>query len=96
MWEILQLDEPNDFICSTGISHSVRDLCDYVFTKLDLNYEDYVKLDEKFLRPEELNNLKGDSNKLKELTGWSPTYTFETMLDEMIEHWLGHYKLNKN
>ena len=96
MWEILQLDKPNDFICSTGISHSVRDLCDYVFTKLDLNYEDYVKLDEKFLRPEELNNLKGDSNKLKELTGWSPTYTFETMLDEMIEHWLGHYKLNKN
>jgi GDPmannose 4,6-dehydratase len=96
MWEILQLDEPNDFVCSTGISHSVRDLCDYVFTKLDLNYEDYVKLDEKFLRPEELNNLKGDSNKLKELTGWSPTYTFETMLDEMIEHWLGHYKLNKN
>ena len=96
MWEILQLDEPNDFICSTGISHSVRDLCDYVFTKLDLNYEDYVKLDEKILRPEELNNLKGDSNKLKELTGWSPTYTFETMLDEMIEHWLDHYKLNKN
>jgi GDPmannose 4,6-dehydratase len=96
MWEILQLDEPNDFVCSTGISHSVRDLCDYVFTKLDLNYEDYVKLDEKFLRPEELNNLKGDSNKLKELTGWLPTYTFETMLDEMIEHWLDHYKLNKN
>ena len=96
MWEILQLDEPNDFICSTGVSHSVRDLCDYVFTKLDLNYEDYVKLDEKFLRPEELNNLKGDSNKLKELTGWLPTYTFETMLDEMIEHWLDHYKLNKN
>jgi GDPmannose 4,6-dehydratase len=96
MWEILQLDEPNDFVCSTGISHSVRNLCEYVFTKLDLNYEDYVKLDEKFLRPEELNNLKGDSNKLKELTGWSPTYTFETMLDEMIEHWLDHYKLNKN
>jgi GDPmannose 4,6-dehydratase len=95
MWEILQLDEPNDFVCSTGISHSVRDLCDYVFTKLDLKYEDYVKLDEKFLRPEELNDLKGDSNKLRELTGWSPTYTFETMLDEMIEHWLNHYKLIK-
>jgi len=92
MWEILQLDEPNDFVCSTGISHSVRDLCDYVFTKLDLKYEDYVKLDEKFLRPEELNDLKGDSNKLRELTGWSPTYTFETMLDEMIEHWLNYYK----
>ena len=93
MWEIIQLDEPNDFICSTGVSHSVRDLCEYVFTKLDLDYKDYVKLDEKFLRPEELNDLKGDSNKLRKLTGWFPTYTFETMLDEMIEHWLNHYKL---
>jgi GDPmannose 4,6-dehydratase len=92
MWEILQLDEPNDFICSTGVSHSVRDLCEYVFSKLELDYNNYVKLDEKFLRPEELNDLKGDSNKLRELTGWSPTYTFETMLDEMIEHWLNFYK----
>jgi GDPmannose 4,6-dehydratase len=95
MWEILQLDEPNDFVCSTGISHSVKDLCEYVFTKLELDYNDYVTLDEKFLRPEELNDLKGDSNKLRELTGWSPTYTFETMIDEMVEHWLNHYKLIK-
>jgi GDPmannose 4,6-dehydratase len=67
-----------------------------VFTKLDLDYKDYVKLDEKFLRPEELHNLKGDSTKLTEVTGWKPEYTFETMLDEMIEYWLDHYKLNKN
>ena len=96
MWLILQEDKSDDFVCSTGLSHSVEDLCEYVFTKLDLDYKDYVKLDEKFLRPEELHNLKGDSTKLTELTGWKPEYTFETMLDEMIEYWLDHYKLNKN
>lgn len=95
MWEILQLDSPNDFVCSTGISHSVRDLCEYVFTKLELDYTQFVKLDNKFLRPEELNDLKGDSTKLRELTGWNPSYTFETMLDEMIEYWLSHYKTIK-
>ena len=91
MWLILQEDKPDDFVCSTGLSHTVEELCDYVFTKLDLNYKDYVKLDEKFLRPEELHNLKGDSTKLTEVTGWKPEYTFETMLDEMIEHWLNYF-----
>lgn len=93
MWRILQLDEPNDFVCATGISHSVRELCEYVFSKLGLDYKDYVKLDIKFLRPEELTDLKGDPSKLIKATGWEPTYTFETMLDEMIEHW--KYELNK-
>ena len=91
MWTILQQDEPNDFVCSTGVSHSVRDLCEYTFTKLGLDYKDWVKLDKKFLRPEELNNLKGDSTKLKTLTGWKPNYTFETMIDEMIDYWLEYY-----
>ena len=93
MWRILQLEEPNDFVCATGISHSVKELCEYVFSKLGLNYEDYVKLDMKFLRPEELTDLKGDPTKLMKTTGWKPTYTFETMLDEMIAYW--KYELNK-
>lgn len=92
MWEILQLDEPNDFVCSTGISHSVKDLCEYVFNKLNLDWTIYVKQDEKFLRPEELHNLKGDSTKLINTTGWSHDYTFESMLDEMVEYWLDVYK----
>ena len=95
MWEILQLDNSDDFVCSTGISHSVQDLCEYVFTKLELDWVKYVKQDEKFLRPEELHNLKGDSSKLKFATGWNPEYTFETMLDEMIEYWINYYKINK-
>ena len=91
MWMLLQLDEPGDFVCSTGISHSVQDLCEYVFSKLDLNWREYVKADSKFFRPEELHNLKGDSSKLRETTGWKPKYTFESMLDEMIEYWLNFY-----
>lgn len=88
MWSMLQLDNPDDFVCATGVSHSVRDLCEYVFSYLDLNYLDYVIQDEKFYRPEELRNLKGDSTKLRKTINWQPKYTFETMLDEMIEYWL--------
>jgi len=93
MWEILQLDNPDDFVCSTGISHSVKDLCEYVFGKLELDWKKYVIQDEKFLRPEELHNLKGDCSKLVSKTGWSPDYTFETMLDEMIDYWKDYYTI---
>jgi GDPmannose 4,6-dehydratase len=92
MWLILQHDEPDDFVCSTGVSHTVRDLVEYVFTKLDLNPYDYIGQDEKFMRPEELDVLKGDCSKAKNLLGWKPEYTFETMLDEMIEHWENIYE----
>ena len=88
MWLILQQEKPDDFVCSTGISHSVRELCEYVFDKLELDWKQYVKQDEKFLRPEELHDLKGDSTKAKTILGWEPKYTFETMLDEMIEYWI--------
>jgi len=86
MWLILQQDNPDDFVCSTGISHSVLDLVKYTFGKLELDWEKYVKVDEKYLRPEELTDLKGDSTKLRKL-GWEPKYTFESMMDEMIGYW---------
>jgi GDPmannose 4,6-dehydratase len=87
MWMILQQETPDDFVCSTGISHSVKELCEYVFSSLGLDWKEYVKQDEKFLRPEELHDLKGDSKKLRTITGWEPKYTFESMLDEMINYW---------
>ena len=87
MWMILQQPTADDFVCSTGVSHSVKDLVEYVFGKLGLDWMQYVKQDPAFLRSEELNNLKGDCTKLKTITGWQPTYTFEEMLDEMIEYW---------
>ena len=58
-----------------------------MFKKLDMDYMDYVEQDSKFIRPEELNMLKGDCSKAKNILGWKPEYSFETMLDEMIEHW---------
>lgn len=91
MWLILQQDKPDDYVCSTGVSHTVRDLCQYVFNSLGMNYTDYVVQDSKFLRPEELDHLKGDSSKLRINTGWKPKYTFESMLDEMIEYWQNIY-----
>ena len=87
MWLMLQQDTPDNFVCSTGVSHSVKDLVAYTFGKLDLDWKQYIKQDPKFLRPEELKDLKGDSTKLRKL-GWKPDYTFETMIDEMIEYWM--------
>ena len=87
---ILQQDNPNDFVCATGVSHSVRDLCNYTFSSLGLNYKDYVGVDEKYYRPEELDDLKGDSSKLKSM-GFKYEYTFESMLDEMINFWIDFY-----
>jgi len=88
MWLILQQDEPDDYVCSTGISHSVKDLVTYVFNKLHLDIDKHVKTNNKYFRPEELKDLKGDSSKLRSKTGWTPNYTFESMLDEMIDYWM--------
>ena len=90
---LLNNEKPEEWIVATGETHSVRELCEYVFNKLDLKYENYVVQNTKFLRPEELNDLKGDSSKLTKFTGWVPVYSFESMLDEMVEFWLNYYKL---
>ena len=87
MWLILQHEQADDFVCSTGVSHTVRDLVKYTFSKLDLDWEQYVKHDKKYYRPEELDNLKGDCSKAQTQLGWKHEYTFESMLDEMIEYW---------
>ena len=79
--------EADEFIVATGKTHSVRDLCETVFSKLGMNYEDYVVQNPKYMRPEELKYLKGDASKSREVLGWEPDYTFETMLEEMIERW---------
>jgi len=80
--------EPDDFVVSTMVTHSVREMVEYVFEKLDLDYKKYVVQNTKLLRSEELEYLKGDSTKIRETLGWKPEYTFESMFDEMIEYWL--------
>jgi GDPmannose 4,6-dehydratase len=93
MWMMLQADKPKDYVCSTGVSHSVRDVCEYVFGKLGMNYNDYVVIGQKYLRPEELHDLKGDSTLLREELGWQPEYTFESMFDEMILSTENYYNI---
>jgi GDPmannose 4,6-dehydratase len=85
---ILNHDEADDFLVATGSANSIRDLCNYVFTKLDMNYKDYVVQNPIYMRPEELKYLRGDSSKVREVLGWEPEYTFETLLDEMVEYWM--------
>lgn len=87
---ILQQPEPGDWVVATGETRSVRDMCKHVFSSLNLNYKDYIVQNKKFLRPEELKYLKGDSTKIRSL-GWEPKYTFEGMMDEMVEHWMEIY-----
>ena len=95
MWMILQHSQPDDYVCATGITHSIEYLCEYVFTKLNLDYKQYVSVSPKYSRPEETRHLKGDSTKLRETLGWKPDYTFESMIDEMIEHYQNKYTQSK-
>ena len=92
MIKIINHHEPDDFVLSTGKTYSVRDLCQVVFDKLDLNYEDYVVQNPKYMRPEELKYLKGDCTKAKNILGWEPEYTFEMMMHEMVDYWMGYFK----
>jgi len=92
MIDIINHDMADDFVLSTGHTHSVRDLVDVVFSHLDLNWEDYVVQNPKYMRPEELKYLKGDCTKAKETFGWEPEYTFESMMHEMVDHWMEVFK----
>ena len=76
-----------DWIVSTGETKTVRELCEYVFGSLGLNYLDYVIQNKKYMRSEELKYLKGDSTEIRNRLGWVPKYTFETMINEMIDVW---------
>jgi|TARA_B110000438_G_scaffold260695_1_gene270900 GDPmannose 4,6-dehydratase len=95
MWLMLQHEKPDDFVVSTGKSHTVQDLVNYVFNSLEIpNWEQLIKQDKRFLRAEELDVLRGDCSKAKKVLSWKHEYTFETMLDEMVEYWLEFYKKN--
>ena len=91
MHSMMQHDTPGDWVVSTMETHSVREMCDVVFSHLGLNYKDYVVQNPKYLRPEELPYLKGDSTKIREELGWKPTYTFNGMMEEMVDYWVKYY-----
>lgn len=85
MWMMLQHDKPDDFVCATGVSHSVGDVVDFVFNALGLVRAQHVGCDPRYFRPNELNDLKGDCSKLKRVLGWEPDINFKQLMQEMID-----------
>ncbi|MEM7313728.1 MAG: GDP-mannose 4,6-dehydratase, partial [Planctomycetota bacterium] len=85
MWLMLQQDEPEDFVIATGETHTVREFAQCVFDHLDLNYEDYVKIDPRYFRPAEVDLLLGDPAKAKEKLGWEPATTFKELAELMTD-----------
>ena len=90
MVKILEHNVADDWVVATGETRSIRQLVELVFSRLDLNYKDYVIQDTKFMRPEELQYLRGDASKIKNELGWQPETSFEEMIDEMLEFWLSN------
>lgn len=85
MWLMLQQDKPEDFVIATGEAHSVRDFCQAAFGHVGLNYEDHVEVSPKFFRPAEVDFLKGDAARAKEVLGWTPRISFEELAAEMVD-----------
>ena len=81
---MMQQPKADDFVIATGETHSVRELCELAFAEADLDYRDYVKVDEKYYRPAEVDLLVGDATKASEVLGWQPTYTFQDLIREMV------------
>ena len=92
MHTIISQNTPDDYVVATGQTRSVRQLCEYVFEKLDLDLNNALEISEKFMRPEELPYLKGDSSKIRDKLNWRPELSFEDLIDEMINFWLENYK----
>jgi GDPmannose 4,6-dehydratase len=83
---MLQQDSPDDFVVASGESHTVREFCELAFSEAGLDYRDYVRVDERFYRPAEVESLVGDATKARTVLGWEPTYTFPELVREMIQN----------
>lgn len=84
MWMMLQHDEPDEFVVSTGVTRTVEDLCDVAFSAAGLDWRNYVEIDPKLLRPAEVDLLVGDPAKARQTLGWEPEVSFEEMIDDMV------------
>ncbi|UCH98557.1 MAG: GDP-mannose 4,6-dehydratase [Candidatus Aminicenantes bacterium] len=85
MWMMLQQSKPQDFVIATGETHSVKELVETAFTYLDLDYRDFVKVDQRFIRPAEVDLLVGDSSKAREILGWEPMVNFAELVKMMVD-----------
>jgi len=86
MLMMLTADEPDDYVLASGEMHSVQEFLELVFAKLDLDWKQYVEIDERYYRPTEVDALCGDSTKIRTKLGWEPQYTFTDLVNEMVEH----------
>ena len=85
MWLMLQQDRPDDFVVCTGETHSVREFCEAAFSRVDLDWEKYVVVDERFLRPAEIDLLVGDYSKAADVLGWAPRTGFAELVETMVD-----------
>lgn len=92
MWMMLQQDAPEDFVVATGETHSVKEFVEAAFAVADLDWNRYVRVDEKFFRPAEVHRLIGDSSKAQRLLGWRPEMTFTDLVETMVREDLARVK----
>jgi GDPmannose 4,6-dehydratase len=85
MWLMLQQDKPDDFVIASGETHSVKDLVEITFSHLGLDYKDFVVLDKRFIRPAEVDLLRGDFSKAKKMLGWQPKVHFAELIKMMVD-----------
>jgi GDPmannose 4,6-dehydratase len=85
MWRILQADTPGDYVLATGETHTVREFCEIAFSHVGLDYQDHVVVDERFVRPAEVDLLLGDPSKAKNELGWEPAVSFPGLVEMMVD-----------
>jgi GDPmannose 4,6-dehydratase len=85
MWLMLQRDAPGDFVVATGTTHSVRELCQVAFGMVGLNYEEFVRVDQSFIRPAEVDLLVGDATKARDVLGWKCQTDFYALIEMMVD-----------
>ena len=86
MWLMLQQDKPDDYVIGTGTQHSVQEFIDEAFSIAGLDKDKYIKIDQKFMRPSEVDTLIGDATKAKDVLGWTPKVDFKSLVKRMVEH----------
>ena len=96
MWLMLQQDEPGDFVVATGESYSVRDFLEKCFSYLELSWQDYVSIDQRYYRPSEVDYLQGDASRARDKLGWSPQVNFDELVKIMVDHDLNLARQEKN
>jgi GDPmannose 4,6-dehydratase len=85
MYLMLQQQTPDDYVVATGQTHTVREFCELAFGEVGLDYREYVRIDERFLRPAEVDLLVGDASKARRELGWESQYTFQQLVSEMVQ-----------